>query len=157
MSRLTVVIGPARAGKTTFSQWLVDQKGGKASGTSQIVYKAMAKARGCSVEELYKIPKESLRPHLIEFADFLCDIYPDILSEALIKEGVTIIDGIRRQAELDELRRKHEIEVFYVKRSRGTVKDNFAIDESCADFIVDNNGRMNEFIVYPNEKQSKSA
>jgi hypothetical protein len=148
--KITVVIGPARAGKTTFANWLSRQNGEKTGGTSQIVYKLMANARGCPLEELYRVPKELLRPHLIKFADSLCDIYPDILSAGLLMEGITVIDGIRRREELEELARKHDIEVYYVKRDKGTVKDNFELVEDDADFIVDNNGNMEQFKIFPN-------
>lgn len=150
MNKLIVIIGPARAGKTTFAKWLAQCKGEKTSGTSAVVYELMAKARGCPLEELYKVPKELLRPHLITFADALCDIYPDILSQGLIQEGVTIIDGIRRRAEFEELDKKYNLTVYFVKRDIGTVKDNFELTEDDADFIVDNNYEINQFKILPN-------
>lgn len=147
---IIVIIGPARAGKSTFANWMSLHFGGKNSGTSRVVYELMAKARGCTLEDLYAIPKEELRPHLIEFADSLCDIYPDILSKKLINDGYTIIDGVRRLQELKELRENYITTVYYVKRDHGTVDDNFNIPEQCAEFIVDNNGGLNEFKIRPN-------
>jgi len=153
-SRITVILGPARAGKTTFANWLSRQNGEKTSGTSRTVYELMANARGCPLEELYRVPKEILRPHLIKFADSLCDIYPDILSRKLIMDGYTILDGIRRQAELDELRKNYEVRVFYVKRDKGIVKDNFNIPIHEADYIVDNNGDYGQFKIYESDSSS---
>ena len=139
-----VVIGKARAGKTTFSNFLAKEMGLKASGTSQIVYEAMAKARGCTTDELYAIPKEELRPDLITFADYLCDMQPDILSSTLIKRGYTIIDGIRRLSELEALQEKYNLIVLYVIRGEGEKKDNFNIPFNIADHAIYNYGDLTE-------------
>jgi adenylate kinase family enzyme len=146
---IKIVIGRAQSGKTTFSRFLAKEFGEKTLGTSDIVYKAMAKARGCPLEELCRVPKELLRPHLMEFADYLCDIYPDILSEGIIQEGATIIDGVRRTEELLVLRQKYNASVYYVEREIGTVDDNFEIDISLADYVVDNNREIGDFIIQP--------
>lgn len=144
MGKITVIIGPARAGKTTFANWLVSKRGGdaKTAGTSEIIYEAMQKATGKSLAELKSVPKEELRPRLIEFADYLCDIYPDILSRALVQRGVNIIDGIRRREELQWLKDKYDTEIFYIERYEGVVKDNFELNPSDADYIVDNTGPL---------------
>jgi len=143
--KLTVIIGKACAGKSTFAQWLIKQTGEKAGRTSSIIYEAMAKARGCTVKDLEDLPKEELRPKLIALGDFMCDIQPDILSQALVQRGITVIDGVRRKSELEALREKHEIFVYYIRRDKFTVSDNFELDERDAHYIVDNNGEMNEF------------
>ena len=153
MNNIIVIIGPARSGKTTFATWLSRQNKENASGTSRVVYDLMAKARGCTLEELYSIPKESLRPHLIKFADGLCDIYPDILSRKLIQDGYTIIDGIRRQSELDELKKHYKVEVYFIKRIDGILKDNFAISPKEADWVVDNTG---DYLNFKITKQIKT-
>jgi len=81
---IIIVIGKACAGKTTFARALAKALGTKSACTSDIVYEVVALARGCTVNELKSIPKEELRPCLIKTADYLCDIQPDFLSQALI-------------------------------------------------------------------------
>jgi dephospho-CoA kinase len=139
MSRkIIIVIGRARSGKSTFSNYLSTISGIKYAGTSDVVYKYMALARNVDVEELYKIPKEELRPNLITFANALCEIYPIFLSEALIKDGCSIIEGIRRKSELEALKRKYDTYVVYIDRDEGTVNDNFEMDRHDADHIITN-------------------
>jgi hypothetical protein len=142
-----VIIGRARAGKTTFAEWYQKIYGGKIARTSDVVYEVMAKARNCNVEDLQKLPKEELRPNLIKLADFLCDVQPDFLSKALIQRGINVIDGVRRVSELEELRKQAFVTTYYVYRREGTVDDNFAIPHTEADFFVDNNYGINKFKV----------
>jgi cytidylate kinase len=142
MNKIIVVIGKARAGKTTFSKYLSTITGAKCAGTSDVVYKYMALARNVDVKELYKIPKEELRPNLISFANALCEVYPIFLSEALIKNGVSIIEGVRRKSELDALRNLYDVYAVYIDRDQGTVSDNFEMDHHDADHIVINHSDL---------------
>ena len=152
MKSVIVIIGKARAGKTTFAKYLADLYGTKSAGTSDIVYKAMAIARNCKEEELRQIPKEELRPVLIDFANYLCSVVPDFLSSAIIQEGFDVIDGIRRRSELEALAAKHNIAVYFVDRTEGVVEDNFELDKDDADFIVDNNGKLGDFKITENPR-----
>jgi dephospho-CoA kinase len=141
---LIVVIGKARTGKTTFANHLAEGLGVKAAGTSDVVYEAMAKARNCTVEDLNNIPKEELRPQLITFADFLCSLYPSVLSEGLIRQGVVIIEGIRRVEELIELSMNHLVtHVYYMERD-AAIDDNFSIEKAESDHIIENNGSLED-------------
>lgn len=141
---IVLIIGRARAGKTTAAKFLEHFSDWKSASTSEIVYDVVALATNTSVEELKKIPKESIRPTLIDTADYLCDIYPSILSEGLIKKGYKIIDGIRRTKEMDSLSGKnYGLFVIYLKRNE-SIDDNFNIGEDYADVIVDNNGTLGE-------------
>jgi dephospho-CoA kinase len=142
--KVIVVIGKARAGKTTFSNFLAKEMGLKTSGTSKIVYEVMAKARGCTIEELNEIPKEELRPHLIALADHLCDMQPDILSRTLIKRGYLVLDGIRRHAELEALKENFDLEIVYILREKGTKVDNFNIPTWVGDHKIYNNGSLTD-------------
>ena len=142
--KVIVVIGKARAGKTTFANFLAKEMGLKTSGTSRIVYETMAKARGCTVEDLNKIPKEELREHLIALADYMCDMKPDILSSTLIKQGYLIIDGIRRHAELEALKENFDLTIVYLLRKEGTKPDNFNIPTWIADHKIYNDEGLTE-------------
>lgn len=141
---IIVVIGKARAGKSTFSRLISAILGVEYNGTSKVVYEAMALARGCSVEDLYSLPKEELRPHLIKFADYLCDMKADILSEATIKRGFSIVDGVRRLQELDALKKNPDFDIFtiYIDRKHGALEDNFNIPASEADLVVYNDASL---------------
>ena len=142
-----LIIGPARAGKTTFANFLSETTGLKATGTSQVVYEIIAAARDCTVEDLLQIPKEELRPTLIKTADYICDIHPDTLSLKLLNDGYRIIDGIRRQEELGFLRCQPNYDVFtiYIDRDpQYTVPDNFDIKKEWANQIIENDGSIQD-------------
>jgi dephospho-CoA kinase len=139
------VIGRARSGKTTASNILSEITGIPTASTSDIVYNIMALASGCTVSELKSMPKEILRPQLIDIANYLCDIDPSILSKGLVQKGYKIVDGIRRETELLDLKKTYENEILITLiKSNRSINDNFNIPDHYADIIIDNNGTMEE-------------
>jgi len=142
-----LIIGPARAGKTTFANFLSEITGLKAAGTSQVVYEVIAAARNCTVEDLLQIPKEELRPTLIKTADYICDIHSDTLSLKLLNDGYRIIDGIRRSEELRSIKShpKYDVFVVYIDRDpQYTVSDNFNINKGWGNQIIENDGSIQD-------------
>jgi len=140
--KMIIVVGRARSGKTSFSEMLSSILGLKTAGTSKIVYEVVAKARGCTVADLLALPKEEIRPTLIDVADFLCDGKVDVLSEMLYNRGYRILDGIRREEELKAIIHNHECFVVYMQRDKGTVDDNFNILPTKFMRLIENNGTL---------------
>lgn len=137
--RVILVIGPAKAGKDTVSKMLSELLDKKYAGTSDILYNIYSICTNKSVNELKHIDKELLRSSLIELGNYLTDDHPIFLSEKLLAQGYTIINGIRRKAELDYLQFKVvNAFVIYVDRNTG-ISDNFNISKDRADIVVENN------------------
>lgn len=142
MKNIIVVIGRARSGKTTFSKFVENKYKIKSGGTSDAVYKFMAIARNCTVSELKKIPKEKIRDNLIRFGNSLCSVYPIFLSEYLINNNIVLIEGIRRRDELELLREKYNVLVYYIHRNNGTISDNFDMCKDDSDVVIHNTGSL---------------
>lgn len=164
------VTGPAGHGKTTAREILCELTHGQRGGScSDIIYHFLALRRGVSVESLRQIPKEQLRPALIEAGDYLCgsigqlteksvhptlddDVFrcPSILIRTLYLNGVNIIDGVRRRLELEDARGHLDWNgvpsvVIHVSNPNGPkVVDNTEDLKDMADEVVVNDGTRDE-------------
>lgn len=140
------IIGPPQNGKTTIANYISKKLGLKYASTSSIVYRELARSKGLSLEQTYKLPKEQIRPELVVVADKMCDADATVLVDGLVKDGANIIDGIRRKFELRKSVEKltlqgHKVHVWYVVDNRkALIKDNTEIDGTDADIIILNNG-----------------
>lgn len=114
------VIGPVGHGKTTVREILVKLlRPLRGASCSDVIYHFLAVRKGVSVESLKALPKEQLRPELIEAGDFLCgqigalkelpkndavdkEVYrhPSAIIRTLYMNHYNIIDGVRRRLEL---------------------------------------------------------
>ena len=118
-----VFIGPPAHGKTLARKIFCELTGVKGASTSDVIYALMARFTGVSEAELREVPKEELRPKLVELGNYLCgnsnelsknafkdpipdSIYrgPSMLTRTLFHTGFRAFDGIRRKAELEEFR-----------------------------------------------------
>lgn len=117
------VVGPVGHGKTTSREILSRITHLKGGSCSDVIYAVLAARRGVSVQSLREIPKEELRPLLIEVGDWLCGqigvlsevpTHPEVdetvfrapsaLIRTLYLNGYNVIDGVRRKLELQDAR-----------------------------------------------------
>lgn len=113
------VVGPVGHGKSTAREILSKATYLKGASCSDVIYRFLAVRRNTTVEELRKIPKEELRPALVEAGDFMVgrigkieevaanaeidqSLYriPSLLIRTLYLNGNNVIDGVRRRLEL---------------------------------------------------------
>jgi hypothetical protein len=96
---LFIITGPPRHGKDTFGVMLGEALGTPEVGaTSDVIYDELARRLGVRVEALKRIPKEDLRPALIELGDLMTENNPAALSDAL-RGRFLVISGVRRVRE----------------------------------------------------------
>lgn len=112
-------VGPVGHGKTTAREIVSKITHLSGASCSDVIYRFLAIRRGVSVESLRALPKEDLRPALIEAGDYLCgqigelkevavdsriekDVWriPSALIRLLYLNGHNSIDGVRRRLEL---------------------------------------------------------
>lgn len=166
-----VIIGPPHHGKTEVRKYICEVMGWKGASTSDVIYALLAQEMGKPEAELRAMPKEEIRPKLIEFGDYLCgkagklelvpplperpapEKYyrgPSALSRILFHTGHRVSDGIRRRLELSDLRSKLEwlgipLVVIWVERpGHPTIKDNTEVTSADADFVLLNDGSLEE-------------
>ncbi len=160
-----IFIGPPAHGKTLARKIFCELTGMKGGSTSDVIYTLMARFSGVSEAELREIPKEELRPKLIELGDYLCDrsndlsknafkdpipenIYrgPSVLTRALFLTGFFAFDGVRRKSELEEIRfivswLGLEPFVLWVHRDEApSIADNTEVTIEDATHVIANNG-----------------
>lgn len=121
------VVGPAGHGKTTVRKMICDKTGLKGDSTSNVLFAILELLTGTSEDEYRKMPKDEIRPMLVELGDVLTQTKPTLSSEFLNKipedrredalakirnlahpstltrhiflAGGSVIDGVRRPAE----------------------------------------------------------
>lgn len=157
------VIGPARAGKSTFATYLAEALGTKAVDTSEWLVQVESKRQEVLQERfksttwLYEPVLDGYyksgwdpdrnrpaRELLIALGDAVCALQPDFLIEQCLKKG-DIIVGIRRQSEFDHL--PDGVQVVWIDRTGttdGTDSKHLDIPRSVADVIVNNNGSLDD-------------
>lgn len=166
------LVGPPHHGKTEARKLLSEITLQKGESTSTIIYHFLAARRGVSVESLKQLPKEELRPALIEAGDFIvgdvstiiepaanteidAQLYriPSSLVRTLYMSGYNIIDGVRRKKELSEAIVHLEWNgvralTFWIERP-GTpvVQDNTELTKEDADETILNDGSLAELKV----------
>lgn len=132
------IVGPVGHGKTTAREILSELTHLTGASCSDVIYAVLAALRGVSVEDLRALPKEELRPVLIEVGDWICQTgrfnpvehpdaalseavavnnpqileqlfrHPSALVRTLYLNGRNVIDGVRRGLELSDARLKLE-------------------------------------------------
>jgi hypothetical protein len=96
---LFIITGPPRHGKDTFGTMLSEELGVPAVGaTSDVIYEELARRLEVSVRALKRIPKEDLRPALVELGDIMTADNPSALVDAL-RGRFLVITGVRRVRE----------------------------------------------------------
>lgn len=112
------IVGPVGHGKTTSREILARLTRLRGGSCSDVIYAFLAARHDTTVDELRKVPKEELRPKLIQAGDFLCGMdapmevaskpqvdnevfrHPSALIRTLYMNGYNVIDGVRRRLEL---------------------------------------------------------
>lgn len=118
------VVGPVGHGKSTTREILARLTRLRGGSCSDVIYAFLAARGNTSVEELRKIPKEELRPKLIQAGDYLCGMdglldvaekpevdkevyrHPSALIRTLYMNGYNVIDGVRRRLELQHAKER---------------------------------------------------
>lgn len=161
------VIGPVGHGKTTAREILVELTHLRGGSCSDIIYNFLALRKEVSVESLRQLPKESLRPELIEAGDFLCGSagelkevpknaeieqavfrHPSALIRTLYMNGINIIDGVRRRLELQDAKSHldwngvRSLTIHVLKPNEPWVKDNSEDLRELADESIANDGTV---------------
>jgi hypothetical protein len=171
------VLGPPGHGKTLARKLLAELVVQTGRSTSEAIYHFIALMRGVTVASLRDIPKEELRPLLIQVGDYIVGARPDIPLEdpkdpgafsvftndmyrgpsALVRMlylgGANVIDGVRRTAELASAKEHLEWNgvphyTIWIERSQGPViPDNTELTALDADEVVMNDGTPEELRV----------
>jgi hypothetical protein len=123
-----IFIGPGpKVGKTFQARKFAQEHSLKAGSTSDVVMERLAQELehiglehladfGCWEEDI-KEYKDSFRWLLQAVGDRMCKENPLALAGKLIENGCTVVDGIRRQEELDKVLKAHpNHRVYYVTR-----------------------------------------
>lgn len=163
------VTGKPQHGKTTVRHLVAQITGLRGASCSDVVYHYLAARRQVSVEALRQLPKEELRPFLVEAGDFLCganqppqevpvnkevdaEVYriPSALIRALFLSGINVIDGVRRRLELQDAKNHLEWNgvralTLYVDRPGvPDIPDNTEDLRDLADEVILNDGTLAE-------------
>lgn len=163
------VVGPVMHGKTTSREILCKHTFLKGASCSDVIYDCLAFRRGVSVQELREVPKEELRPALIEMGDFLCgqigslkeapaipnfddQVFrvPSALIRMLYHSGCNVIDGVRRRLELQHAKEHLEwngvrsITIHIEDPRKAKIVDNSEDLRDLADELIVNDGTTDD-------------
>lgn len=163
------VVGPVGHGKTTVRELLVELTHLRGGSCSDIIYQFLAIRKEVSVESLRQLPKEHLRPELIEAGDYLCGsvgtlkevpknpevdtevwCHPSALIRTLYLNGVNVIDGVRRRLELVDASAHLEwngvrhLTIHVQRPDASRVPDNSEDLRELADELIANDGTVEE-------------
>lgn len=111
--------------------------------TSNVMYKILAEQLGITESQLRQLPKEEIRPRLIEIGDQLTRDNPLAIVEDSILDGEFAIAGIRTSDQLEALKKRCPMTtVLWVDRENHNPggADNLALTPGDADVVVVNNG-----------------
>lgn len=138
-------IGLKQAGKSTASTIASTIIGCRAVDTSDMIYEALAAESGVTVESLRAIPKEELRPRLIEIGDRLSKEDPLSLVRPVMKAKSFTIAGIRKKDQLAALPK--DVQVVWINRTNHDPDslDNLEIEPGEYDVVINNGASMSEF------------
>lgn len=163
------VIGPPHHGKTEARKILAELTFLKGESTSTIIYSFLAHRRKVAVDELLRLPKEDIRPELIEAGDFLVGqldrisldavdpeidkvVYriPSALIRTLYLSGYNVIDGVRRRSELSQAvdhltwNGVRSVIIWVERPGVDTIQDNTELTKFDATDIVYNDGTLDD-------------
>jgi hypothetical protein len=163
------VTGKPQHGKTTARQILERLTHLKGGSCSDVVYHILAARRGVSPDSLRLLPKEELRPALVQVGDWMCGLgelsepktndkfddtqlyrHPSALIRTLYVSGYNLIDGVRRRIELQNARDHldwngvRSLTLHVVRPNVQEVKDNTEDLGEFADEVVHNDGTVEE-------------
>jgi dephospho-CoA kinase len=151
------IIGRARAGKSTFAEYLADALGLTCANTSDwLVEVERFRRHRLNVLEPEAMPsplfnKSEMRSWLIALGDAVCASHSGFLIEQALKRG-TVITGIRRKEEFECLPK--DVIVVFIERA-DSVADNFDVPKDKARFVIVNDGSLDDLRDKANEVANK--
>ena len=141
-----LIVGKPKSGKDTAGNLLAEITGEKKMTCSDIIYEDLACLLRVQLSSLRALDKESIRHILVAHGNHLCAKFPASLAVSCVQHGAKIICGIRRYEELNcFLDRYPEAKVIWVERPEiFEIRDNTEICKEMADFIVINDGTIEQ-------------
>lgn len=164
-----IIIGPPHHGKTELRKIVSEITSLKGESTSEVIYSFLAHRRKVPVADLKAIPKEVLRPELIEAGDFLVGLkeslaapaidpeidqivyrVPSALIRTLYVSGFNVIDGVRRRQELTDAINHltwngvRSVVIWVTRPGAETVADNTELTAADATDIIFNDGTLED-------------
>ncbi len=138
-------IGLKLAGKSTASTVVSNILGCQAVDTSDMIYERLAAEMGITLDELRTLPKEEIRPKLIEIGDRLSKTDPLALIRPVLDSKSFTIAGIRKKDQLEALPK--EVQVVWINREGHAPDslDNLEIEPDGHCIVINNGESMIEF------------
>lgn len=143
---LIVLIGLPESGKTATGEIIAESLGWQRGSCSDFIYKLYAAAHGIPEDIARRRNKNTIRQQLIDIGDTVCDVYPEFLAMGAYKQGIQVLDGVRRKVELDALKKAvPNLLVLWVERpDHPSPKDNTSVSLADAHGLVLNNGDLED-------------
>lgn len=138
-------IGLKMSGKSTASNIVSEILRCRAVDTSDMIYDRLAAELGVTLGDLRAMPKEDIRPKLIEIGDRLSKTDPLALIRPVMKSKSFTIAGIRKRDQLEALPK--DVQVVWINRNDHTPDslDNLDIDPTGHCIVINNGSCMIEF------------
>lgn len=144
MGRKIIIGGLPQHGKTTVASIIATRFGVTYGNTSDTIYETVATVQGVTVDELYKMDKEKLRPKLIEAGDHLCSVGgPAYLALQQLQKH-DVVCGIRKPQELALIRASYPdcLFLWVIRPGYLHIKDSTQLSHKDADVVIVNSGSM---------------
>ncbi len=160
-------IGPPQHGKTESRKLACEITGLEGASCSDVIHAFIAARLKMSVQDWRNIPREERRQAEIEAGDFLCGSIgklstvaldgtvdgeffriPSGIIRVLFHRGIRVIDGVRRNLELDQARAHLEwlgirsIVIWVERPGHATIADNTELTAAQADEKIVNDGDL---------------
>lgn len=114
------------------------------ANTSDTIYETIAEREGVSLDLVHSMPKEALRPRLIEVGDKLCDEHglAYLALTQLAKHDV--VCGIRKPKELALVRSEYSdcLFIWVIRPDQKLIKDSTQLSHKDADLVIVNSGSL---------------
>lgn len=142
-----LIIGNKYHGKTTFANFLCSALGdARAYSTSSYLIFRLSLINGISTEAILK-DKEKYRSELILLGNKMCDADAGCLVSICLwscQQRYALIDGVRRNSEFSKVKDWFEKIVWINRPSEPIGLDNFELNTSQADVIIQNTGSLDD-------------
>ncbi len=145
MERKIIIGGLPQHGKTTIAGIIASRFGVTFANTSDTIYDELA-GYGQTVEDLHKMPKERLRPRLIETGDRLCEEHGLAYLALTQLEKHDVVCGVRKPKELALIRAAYPdcLFLWVIRPGHPHIKDSTQLSHKDADLVVMNTGSVTD-------------